>query len=385
MSEQRKKLVVLGAGMVGAAIARDLADDAGLRVDVADVRPEALERVAGRARSLGTVRAELSDPEAVKRLVGAYDLVVGALPSVIGFRTLRAVIEAGRDLVDISFMPENTVELDALARERGTTAIVDCGVAPGLSNMMVGAAAARLDTCDSVEIYVGGLPVERRWPFDYKAGFAPWDVLEEYTRPARVVEHGRVVVKEPLSEPELLDFPGVGTLEAFNTDGLRSLVDTMSAPFMKEKTLRWPGHAELMRVLKDTGFFSLEPVEVAGQQVRPRDLTAALLFPKWTFGEGEADLTVMRVRVEGVAGGEHLAYGWDFVDRFSEASGLRSMSRATGYVATSVARLVAGGRFTRPGVHPPETLGASEGLLERVLADLAARGVRCRATLTPIG
>ena len=385
MSEQRKKLVVLGAGMVGAAIARDLADDAGLRVDVADVRPEALERVAGRARSLGTVRAELSDPEAVKRLVGAYDLVVGALPSVIGFRTLRAVIEAGRDLVDISFMPENAVELDALARERGTTAIVDCGVAPGLSNMMVGAAAARLDTCDSVEIYVGGLPVERRWPFDYKAGFAPWDVLEEYTRPARVVEHGRVVVKEPLSEPELLDFPGVGTLEAFNTDGLRSLVDTMSAPFMKEKTLRWPGHAELMRVLKDTGFFSLEPVEVAGQQVRPRDLTAALLFPKWTFAEGEADLTVMRVRVEGVAGGEHLAYGWDFVDRFSEASGLRSMSRATGYVATSVARLVAGGRFTRPGVHPPETLGASEGLLELVLADLAARGVRCGATLTPIG
>jgi saccharopine dehydrogenase-like NADP-dependent oxidoreductase len=385
MNERTKKLVVLGAGMVGSAIARDLADDAGLRVDVADVRPEALERVAGKARPLGTVRADLSDPEAVKRLVAGYDLVVGALPSVIGFRTLRAVIEAGRDLVDISFMPENAVELDALARERGTTAIVDCGVAPGLSNMMAGAAAARLDACDSVEIYVGGLPVERRWPFDYKAGFAPWDVLEEYTRPARVVEHGRVVVKEPLSEPELLDFPGVGTLEAFNTDGLRSLVDTMKAPFMKEKTLRWPGHAELMRVLKDTGFFSLEALDVAGQKVRPRDLTAALLFPKWTFAEGEADLTVMRVRVEGVVRGEHVAYGWDFVDRFHEASGLRSMSRSTGYVATSVARLVAGGRFTRPGVHPPETLGATEGLLEGVLADLVARGVRCRATLTPIG
>ena len=303
---------------------------------------------------------------------------------MIGFRTLRAVIEAGRDLVDISFMPENAVELDALARERGTTAIVDCGVAPGLSNMMVGAAAARLDTCDSVEIYVGGLPVERRWPFDYKAGFAPWDVLEEYTRPARLVEHGRVVVKEPLSEPELLDFPGVGTLEAFNTDGLRTLVDTLKAPFMKEKTMRWPGHAELMRVLKDTGFFSLEPVEVAGQKVRPRDLTAALLFPKWTFDEGEADLTVMRVRVEGRAAGLRVAHSWDFLDRFSEATGLRSMSRSTGYVATSVARLVAAGDFRGPGVHPPETLGAIEGLLERVLADLAARGVRCRASVTPI-
>ena len=311
MSEPRKKLVVLGAGMVGAAMARDLADDAGLRVDVADVRQDALERVAGKAREIRTVRADLAQPRGGEAPGGGYDLVVGALPSVIGLQTLRAVIEAGRDLVDISFMPENAVELDGLARERGTMAVVDCGVAPGLSNMMTGSAAARLDSCERIEIYVGGLPVARHWPFDYKAGFAPWDVLEEYTRPARVVEHGRVVVKEPLSEPELLDFPGVGTLEAFNTDGLRSLVDTMKAPFMKEKTLRWPGHAELMRVLKDTGFFSLEPVDVAGQRVRPRDLTAALLFPKWTFEEGEADLTVMRVRVEGIAGGEPVVYAWD--------------------------------------------------------------------------
>lgn len=384
MSEPTKKVVVLGAGMVGAAMARDLAADAGLRVDVADVRAEALERVSGQARGLGRVRADLGDPLAVRRLVAGYDLVVGALPSVIGFQTLRAVIEAGRDLVDISFMPENALLLDALAREHGTTAVVDCGVAPGLSNMMAGAAAARLDACDSVEIYVGGLPVARHWPFEYKAGFAPWDVLEEYTRPARLVEHGRVVVKEPLSEPELLEFPGVGTLEAFNTDGLRTLVDTLQAPFMKEKTMRWPGHAELMRVLKDTGFFSLEPIDVAGQKVRPRDLTAALLFPKWTFAEGEADLTVMRVRVEGRKARQRLAHAWDFVDRFDEGSGLRSMSRSTGYVATSVARLVAGGGFRRPGVHPPETLGAIEGLLERVLADLAARGVHCRASVTEL-
>jgi saccharopine dehydrogenase-like NADP-dependent oxidoreductase len=301
MSDATKKVVVLGAGMVGAAIARDLADDAGLRVDVADVQPESLQRVAERAR-VGKVRADLGNPEAVRRLVAGYDLVVGALPSVIGFETVRTVIEVGRDLVDISFMPENALELDALARERGVTAVVDCGVAPGLSNMMCGQAASRLEPCERVEIYVGGLPVARHWPFDYKAGFAPWDVLEEYTRPARLVEHGQIVVKEPLSEPELLEFPGVGTLEAFNTDGLRSLAYTLKAPFMKEKTLRWPGHAELMRVLKDTGFFSLEPIDVGEQKVRPRDVTAALLFPRWTFDEGEADLTVMRVRVVGLRG-----------------------------------------------------------------------------------
>jgi lysine 6-dehydrogenase len=383
--EAVKKVVVLGAGMVGSAIARDLALDAGLRVDVADVRAEALERLPGLPASPGRVRADLSKPEAVRRLVSGYELVVGALPSVIGFQALRAVLEAGRDVVDISFMPENALELSALARERGATAVIDCGVAPGLSNMMVAAAAARLSPCESVQIYVGGLPVERHWPFEYKAGFAPWDVLEEYTRPARVVEHGRVVVKEPLSEPELLDFPGVGTLEAFNTDGLRTLVDTLDAPFMKEKTLRWPGHADLMRVFRDTGFFSLEPVEVAGRAVRPRDLTAALLFPKWTFEEGEADLTVMRVRVEGGSQGQRVAHCWDLVDRFHEASGLRSMSRSTGFVASSVARLVASGRFRQPGVHAPEAVGAREGLLEHVLADLTARGVRCRGTMTPLG
>ena len=329
------------------------------------------------------MRADLADAQALQRLIRGSDLVVGALPSAIGLRTLRMVIEARRPYVDISFMPENALALDVLAREHGTTAVIDCGVAPGLSNMMAGAAAARFEHCDRVEIYVGGLPVARHWPFDYKAGFAPSDVLEEYTRPARLVEHGRVVVKEPLSEPELLEFPGIGTLEAFNTDGLRSLVDTLTAPFMKEKTLRWPGHAGLMRVLKETGFFSLEPIQVAGQQVRPRDVTAALLFPKWAFEEGEADLTVMRVRVEGRRDGQALVQQWDLVDHYHEESGLRSMSRSTGYVATAVARLLASGRFDRPGVHPPETLGATEGLLEHVLADLTARGVRCRSTLTP--
>jgi lysine 6-dehydrogenase len=381
----KKKVVVLGAGMVGAAMAMDLAADPGLRVDVADVRPEALERVASRAR-VATRTADLARPQAVSRLVSDYDLVVGALPSAIGLQTVRAVAESGRDLVDISFMPENALELDPLARERGSTVVVDCGVAPGLSNMMVARAASSLDPAERVEIYVGGLPLARLWPFDYKAGFAPADVLEEYTRPARVVEHGQVVVKEPLSEPELVDFPGVGTVEAINTDGLRSLVHTLKIPFMKEKTLRWPGHAGLMRAFKDTGFFSLEPIEVGGQQVRPRDLTAALLFPRWAFEEGEADITVMRVRVEGRAreNGHRVVHAWDFVDRFDEATGIRSMSRSTGYVATSVVRLVASGSFRRPGVHAPEALGAIPGLLDRVLADLAARGVRCQGAVTPV-
>jgi lysine 6-dehydrogenase len=372
------RVAILGGGMIGSAMAMDLSRNREFQVTVADLRAQALERVASRY-GVSTVSVDLADPKAIERLAAGYDLVIGALPSVIGYQTLEAVIRAGRSFVDISFMPENALELSGLARERGVTAVVDCGVAPGVSNLMAGHAASRLERCERLEIYVGGLPVERRWPFDYKAGFAPHDVIEEYTRPARVVEHGRVVVKEALSEPELMDFPGVGTLEAFNTDGLRSLAYTLKAPFMKEKTLRYPGHIHLMRALRDTGFFSKQPLTLGDHAVRPLDVTAALMFPKWTFDEGEADLTVLRVIVEGEQGGESVRYAWDLLDSFDEVTGLRSMSRTTAFPATIMAGLLARGAFREPGVHPPESVGAVPGLLEEFLAELETRGVRCRS------
>jgi saccharopine dehydrogenase-like NADP-dependent oxidoreductase len=369
-----KKIVILGGGMIGSAMAMDLKRSKQHHVTVAELRPEVRERLAARY-GVETRAADLSRPEAIRELVSGFDLVLGALPSVYGYRTLEAVIAAGKDYCDISFMPENALELDARAREAGVTAVVDCGVAPGVSNMMVGQAAAGLDRCGRVEIYVGGLPVERRWPFDYKAGFAPNDVIEEYTRPARFVENGRVVLKEALSEPERMDFPAVGTLEAFNTDGLRSLIHTLDVPFMKEKTLRYPGHIQLMEAFRETGFFSKEPLRVGDVSVRPLDVLATLLFPKWTFAEGEADLTVLRVVAEGLENGKPARYSWDLVDRFDAATGLRSMSRTTAFPATIVAGLMLEGAFRRPGVHAPETLGREPGLLERLLRELLARGV----------
>jgi saccharopine dehydrogenase-like NADP-dependent oxidoreductase len=369
-----KKALILGGGMVGSAMAMDLAQQPGVAVTVADVRPAALERVRARY-GVAVVQADLSDPAAVRSLCAGYDVVLGALSSVIGFQTLRAVIEAGTDYCDISFMPEDAVELDALARGRGVTAVVDCGVAPGMSNMMAGYAASRIETCQSIEIYVGGLPVVRSWPYEYKAGFSPHDVIEEYVRPSRIVEGGRVVVREALSEPELLELARIGTLEAFNTDGLRSLATTLNVPFMKEKTLRYPGHVALVRALRDTGFFSKEPVEIGGHLVRPLDVTAKLLFPKWTYGEGEADLTVMRVTASGTEGGRAITLGWDLYDEYDPATDTRSMSRTTAFPATIVARMLLDGRYRKPGVHPPEHLGREAGVLEHVLAELAKRGV----------
>jgi lysine 6-dehydrogenase len=371
------RILVLGGGMIGSAVAFDLARSGRGPVTVADLKEPVYKRL-GETPGVRSVRVDLSVPAAVRSLAAEFDLVVGALPSALGYRSLAAVIEAGRPYVDISFMAENALDLDGLARDHGVTAVVDCGVAPGISNLMVGYAASQLARTETVEIYVGGLPRERRWPFDYKAGFAPSDVIEEYVRPARMVEQGRVVVKEALSEPELLDFPGVGTLEAFNTDGLRSLIFTTDAPFMKEKTLRYPGHIELMRAFRETGFFSKEPVDVGGTLVRPLDATAALLFPKWTFAEGEADLTVMRVSVEGsTQAGARKRFEFDLLDHYDAQTGLRSMSRTTAFPAAIVAGLVGDGTFRRPGVHAPETLGRVPGVLEAVLRELERRGVRC--------
>lgn len=379
-----KQALILGAGMIGSAMAFDLEQDPGWTVTLADLRQQSLERAAQRFKGR-TLQADLSDPKVVAGLVRDFDVVLGALPSVFGLQTLKVLLESGRPYVDISFMPENAWELDDLAKQHKAVAVVDCGVAPGVSNLMCGYGDAQCQSLDNVEIYVGGLPLERHWPFEYKAGFAPHDVIEEYTRPARLVEHGRVVVREALSEPELMTFPGIGTLEAFNTDGLRSLAYTLKAPFMKEKTLRYPSHIELMRTLREIGFFSKEPIALGGQMVRPLDLTAALMFPQWTFEEGEADLTVMRVIVDGRKGGRRTRYAWDLLDRCDPVTGLRSMSRTTAFPATSVARLLAAGGFSRPGVHPPEVLGREPGLLEGVLSDLRARGVAVTARVEDLG
>ncbi len=372
-----KRVLVLGAGMVGAAIARDMASS-GFDVTLADRAAEALDQARAQGPLLETIQADLADVRRVSELAGGAELVLGALPSALGFAAMRAVIEAGRDLVDISFISEDARALDTVARERGATVVFDCGVAPGLSHMLCGRAAARLSPCESLAIYVGGLPVERRWPFEYKAGFAPRDVIEEYTRPVRLVEQGRVVVKVALSEPELLDLPGVGTLEAFNTDGLRSLVETLSVPHMKEKTLRYPGHIALMRVFRELGLFSKEPLAVEGATVRPLEVTAALLFPLWTYQPGEADLTVMRVEAVGLSDGRRVRLIWDLLDHYDPTHGQRSMSRTTAFPACAVARLIAAGAFKRPGVTPPEMLGAEAAVMDRILADLSARGVNVR-------
>jgi saccharopine dehydrogenase-like NADP-dependent oxidoreductase len=374
------RITVLGAGLVGHAIVLDLARDGEFEVTAVDRDRSALERLAS-APGVRTVEADLSRPEAVRESVADAELVISAVPGFMGFETLRAVIEAGRDVVDIAFFPEDPLLLDDLARERGVTAVVDCGVAPGLCNVTLGYLESQLDRIDAYSCYVGGLPRQRDWPFEYRACFSPADVLEVYARPARLVENGKEVVRPALSEQEMIDFPGIGTLEAFNTDGLRSLVRTMDIPEMKEKTLRYPGHAELMRVFRDTGFLDTDPIEVRGQSVVPRDLTSELIFKRWKLRDGEEDLTVMQVVVEGPSGEDDLTYTFDMLDSFDRATGTTSMARTTGYTCSVVARQVASGLFRRPGVNPPEYVGREEGCYENLLEGLRERNVQWESSV----
>jgi lysine 6-dehydrogenase len=375
------KVTVLGAGRVGGAIARDLTEGGEFQVTVADLSADALARLKG-VPGLKTRQADLCAPADLRRAVEEADLVVGAVPGFMGFATLKEVLEAGKPVVDISFFEEDPFDLDGLAKRMGLPAAVDCGIAPGCSNLILGYMETVLDQVESFLCLVGGLPVVRTWPYEYKAPFSPVDVLEEYTRPARYVAGGKLVTLPALSEPELIDFPGVGTLEAFNTDGLRSLIRTCKAPFLKEKTLRYPGHIEKMRILRETGFFQKEPVEVSGQKVSPLDLTTRLLFPLWQLQEGEEDFTIMRIAVEGLRAGRKVRWEFDLLDRYDTSTGTLSMARTTGYTCTAGVRLLAQGRYKRPGITPPEFIGREPGCYLFVMQELAKRGVVFRETVT---
>jgi len=375
-------IVVLGAGLVGGPMALDLAKDDGFNVTVIDKQPDALERIKSRDPRISIVNADLSSSPAVTTMVSEFDLVLSAVPGFLGFETLKAVIAAGKNVVDIAFFPENPFDLDELARKHGVTAVVDCGVAPGMSNVLIGHVDQLLDRTDSALIYVGGLPEIREWPYEYKAGFSPIDVIEEYTRPARYVENGQVVVRPALTDPELIYFPRMGTLEAFNTDGLRTLADTIDAPNLKEKTLRYPGHIEKMAVLRETGFFDTEPLDIGGSMIRPIDFTTKLLFPKWKLEQGDVDITVMKVIVEGEAAGMNRRYTYELFDRYDEQSGVHSMARTTGYTATVAVRLLAAGLYTTPGITPPEYLGRDHKCVNFLLDGLRERGVEYKETVS---
>lgn len=371
----KKKIIVLGAGLVGKAMALDLAKD--FDVTSVDINEEALASLS--ASGVKTQKLDFSNVDSLKNTISGFDLVVGAVPGFMGFQTAKTVIESGKNMVDISFFPEDPFLLDDLAKKNNVTIVTDCGVAPGMGNIILGYHNKRMQI-DTYECLVGGLPLVREWPYEYKAVFSPIDVIEEYIRPARYVQNGAIVTKEALSDPELIHFDRVGTLESWNSDGLRSLIKTMpNIPNMIEKTLRYPGCIEYLRVLRDTGFFSYEEVDVKGTKVRPVDVTAKLLFPKWKLKPGEEEFTVMRIVIDGKEEGKSKKYQYYLYDK-TDKGGILSMARTTGYTCTGAVHLVIDNKFSRKGINPPEFLGEDASHFEFMVNYLKERGVIYKVT-----
>jgi saccharopine dehydrogenase-like NADP-dependent oxidoreductase len=368
------KIIVLGAGLVGGPMAIDLSEESGFQVTVVDISNESLNKLKAH-KVIRKIRGDLSQPEKVKAFIRDYDLVVSAVPGFMGFNTVKSVIEARKDIVDISFFPEDPFDLDDLARDHGVTVLCDMGVAPGMSHILTGHVNKILDRLEKVRIYVGGLPKVKEWPWEYKVVFSPADVIEEYTRPARLIENGHLVIKPALSDPEIIDFPVVGDLEAFNSDGLRSLIRTIQAPWMVEKTLRYKGHLEKIALLRDTGFFDTGKIDINGVQVAPRDLTARLLFQKWKMKATDEDITVMQIIIEGMKGDERLRYTYDLFDEFNRKTNIHSMARTTGYTATMAVRVLANGLYHRKGISPPEYVGQDEKCVALMLKGLKEKGI----------
>lgn len=368
-------IAVLGAGMVGRAIALDLAKEH--LVTSFDLNAANLDELTKRDPAVQTAAADLSQFDEYGSWLSPFDMVVTAVPGFMGYKTLEAVINAGKDVVDISFFPEDALQLDELAKEKNSTVITDCGVAPGMSNFIIGRYNAKMKV-DAFECYVGGLPKNPKPPFYYKAPFSPVDVIQEYIRPARLVEQGKIVTKPALSDRELMDFGKAGKLEAFNTDGLRSLVYTMDhIPDMKEKTLRYPGHIDLIIALQQSGFFDTSPIRVDNTAIIPLEFTSRMLVKEWKLGPEEEEFTVMKVIVKG----EDKTITYDLYDQYDQLTRTSSMARTTGYTCTAAVNLITRGMFTEKGVFPPERIGNREDCFDFVLDYLSARNVRWQLTV----
>jgi lysine 6-dehydrogenase len=369
------KVLVVGSGKVGSEIARDLARSSEVdSVIVADALPKNLKNVRGYEK-IKTRRLDISQRKPLLETMRSVDLICGALPGRLGFQLMTHAVEAHRDLVDISYTPENPFKLHRQARDQENVVVPQCGVAPGFTNMCVGDASRRLGTMTKVRVFVGGLPQRPTPPLNYRIVFSLEDVINEYSRPARVIENGKEKMVDALSGRGFLNFPGVGRLEYFITDGLGSLPRSFpKVREMFEYTLRYPGHAEMMNTLRILGFFDREEMQVNGFSIAPRRLSIALLKGAMSLGRPE-DLLALRVEVEGKLGRKSLL-SYRMLDYYDPKSKVSAMARTTAYPCTSAALLVGQKKLKSVGVVTPERIANNPEHFGFVMSRLKSRGVR---------
>ena len=373
------RVIVLGSGKIGSVIAKDFSKR-DVEITLGDVD---LKRAEKAASEIGAdyLKFDTSNFDSMVKILSEFDFVLGALPGDYGFRALEACVEAGKSIVDVSFTPEDPSSLDRNARNARLTIIPDCGVAPGLSNLLVGYGASKFDKVDEAKIMVGGIPEKPVPPLGYTVTWSADGLIDEYIRDVTVVRDGKVVKVPPLSGLEQIEFPGVGTLEAFYTDGLRSLV--RSLPGVKnlyEKTLRYPGHVEKVKLLKTLGFFSEEPVRVEGKEITPK-MVSARIFERSLTNPNVGDLLAMMIEVFGEEKGEKRAHRYHLLEYPDPETGISAMARTTAYTASIVAGILMEGRIKAKGVIPIETLSVNHDFVKEVFNELKKRGIVVKETI----
>jgi len=371
------KIMVLGCGNIGAVVARDFAESSpSAEVVMADVDKNRARQAATQIglENVGWTQANATDRSELKTKLKSFDVAVGALPGGLGYQVCKAAISAKVDMVDVSYMPEDVMTLNHAAFKAGVSIVPDCGMSPGLCSMLVGRGVSRLDEVEKAHMLNGGLPEKPVPPLGYVVTWSVRDLISMYSRKVGIVRDGKVIRVEALSGVEEIDFPGVGRLEAFYTDGLRTLLYTVKAKEMWEKTLRYPGHVEKISLLKDLGFFGPETVEVAGTKVDPKEVTAKLFERKLKRPE-IPDIVVMLIRVSGLKGDKRIQYVYHVLDHYDKERRVTSMARTTAYTASIVARLLARKMIEKKGVIPPEKLGMDEALFDKIIGELKKKRV----------
>ena len=382
------KILVLGCGNVGSAIVKDLARYLpSNQIVAADRNPDVARKVAEEIgkENVSWTQADASKYDELVNIIKKHDLVVGALPGSLGYTSAKACVDAKVSMVDISYMPENPLTLNDAAIKAGITIVPDCGVAPGLSNLLAGRGASRLDQVEGIHIVCGGLPITPVPPLGYTITWSVEGLIDEYMRPARIIEDGKLVKKEALSGLEIIEFPKLGKLEAFYTDGLRTLLETIKGvKSMWEKTFRYPGHVEKIKLLRDLGFFDEEPIDVENVKIVPKKVTIKLLDRKLRKPEVK-DLMAMKVEVTGIKNGSKVKYVYYLLDYYDDASKTTAMARTTGYTASVVAQLMVKGVIEDKGVIPPEKLGMNERIYKQIIEELEKRNIKITEIEEKIG
>ena len=351
--------------MVGSLIANELAKSYRVTViDNGDLKFEGLK----------FVKMDVGSKTFLEEIKN-YDFAVNCLPGFMGYEMLQTLIDLNISCTDISFMPENCLELNDLATRRKCTVIPDAGVAPGLSNLIVGNIVKNNDI-KKIKIMVGGLPKKKTPPWNYKAPFSPIDVIEEYTRPARIVTNGKIVTRKALSDLEILEVEGIGELESFLTDGLRTLMYSdekiSKIPNMSEHTIRYPGHADLVQEMIRDGKFSDTIVDYEGQKISMREKTCKELFDLWKLDE-EEEFTILIIIAETSDGREITYTIYD-----EKKNGWSSMSRTTGLTACAISHLLIDGKIEQNGVICPEIIGQNDENFKFVKEYLKERDIEIK-------